>query len=136
VRQPGRIVSIVLVTAYMIGAGLWLMAARRIPSRPMLQYLASLFRRKRSGTLSDMHAEIGFCWIAAMDAKVPSDAAGTSRVQLFEDGRPLGPAHAQHDEIRARGAGCYSHWGDYVYFSTSDNSDPRTNGRTYRFREV
>jgi len=43
----------------------------------------------------------------------------------------LGPAHTVHPEIRERGSGGYSHWQDSVYFSTSDNSDPRSNGRRY-----
>jgi hypothetical protein len=29
------------------------------------------------------------------------------------------------------GAGAYSHWQGYLYFSASDGSDPRANGRTY-----
>lgn len=55
-----------------------------------------------------------------------------SSIQLCEDTRPLGPAHAVHDEIRTKGQGRFSHWEDFLYFSTSDNSDPSTNGRTYR----
>jgi hypothetical protein len=27
--------------------------------------------------------------------------------------------------------GRFSHWGDGLHFSASDNSDPRTNGRSY-----
>jgi hypothetical protein len=49
---------------------------------------------------------------------------------LFEDGRPLGPAHATN--IATRGLGGYSHRKSHgMVFSTSDNSDPRTNGRRY-----
>jgi len=54
-----------------------------------------------------------------------------SRLTILEEGRPLGPAHAFHADIVARGAGRYSHWGPGVYFSASDSSDPRTNGRRY-----
>jgi hypothetical protein len=54
-----------------------------------------------------------------------------SRLILFEDGRPLGPPHQAHAEIRFLGNGRYSHWDNYILFSTSDNSDPRTNGRHY-----
>ena len=65
---------------------------------------------------------------------VPSDEEpGGSRMQLTEDGRPLGPANSGHDRIRAGGHGQYSHWGEHVYFSASDNSDPRSNGRRYTF---
>ena len=55
-----------------------------------------------------------------------------SQLDLYEGDRPLGPPHSQHEAIRKEGKGRYSHWGDYVYFSTSDNTDPRANGRTYR----
>ena len=50
---------------------------------------------------------------------------------LTEDGRPLGPRHAAHHAIRLEGRGRYSHWEQTLYFSTSDGSDPRTNGRLY-----
>ena len=56
-----------------------------------------------------------------------------SPLQLFEDGRPLGPAHALHALIRSEGCGRFSHWGpqQVLLFSTSDNSDPNRNGRVY-----
>ena len=52
-------------------------------------------------------------------------------VVVLEDGRPLGPAHAVHATIREQGRGAFSHWLDQVYFSSSDGSDPRSNGREY-----
>jgi hypothetical protein len=64
----------------------------------------------------------------------PSDresGAGGSAVRLLEDGREIGPAHAPHDDIRAKGSGRYSHWGAKLYLSAADSSDPRTNGRRY-----
>lgn len=61
------------------------------------------------------------------------DSANLTRSSLliFEDDRLLGPRHAVHSEIAEFGAGRYSHWGTTIRFSTTDNSDPRTNGRTY-----
>ncbi len=50
---------------------------------------------------------------------------------LLEDDLPLGPAHALHADIESKGRGRYSHWNDSIIFSTSDNTDPRTNGRSY-----
>ena len=58
-------------------------------------------------------------------------APRASATELLEDGRPLGPAHTDHTLIRSLGQGRYSHWQDKLVFSTSDNSDPRTNGRRY-----
>ncbi|WP_212023224.1 hypothetical protein [Bradyrhizobium tropiciagri] len=37
-----------------------------------------------------------------------------------------------HAEIMEKGSGRLSHWANTLYFSASDNSDPRTNARTYR----
>lgn len=54
-----------------------------------------------------------------------------SSLHLLEDGRTLGPAHALHQAIREEGAGRYSHWSGNLYFSSSDNTDPRTNHRVY-----
>jgi hypothetical protein len=54
-----------------------------------------------------------------------------SSLRLFEDGREIGPAHARHDHIAESGAGRFSHWGMDLYFSSSDGTDPRDNGREY-----
>lgn len=54
-----------------------------------------------------------------------------SKLILYEDGKPLGPAHSMHNDIREKGHGRYSHWHQVVVFSTSDNSDPIKNGRIY-----
>lgn len=61
-----------------------------------------------------------------------------SSLSLYENGRPLGPAHTEHAAIVKDGGGAFSHWGrkaatQALIFSSSDNSDPRTNGRTYTF---
>jgi hypothetical protein len=58
-----------------------------------------------------------------------------SRVRLFEDDRELGPAHSDRPDIMLFGSGRFTHvMGPIPVFimSTSDNSDPNTNGRTYR----
>jgi hypothetical protein len=57
-----------------------------------------------------------------------------SDVRLYEDDKLLGPAHSSHYEIAVLGMGRYSHWkGNYSIFafSSSDNTDPNTNGRVY-----
>jgi hypothetical protein len=51
-------------------------------------------------------------------------------VSLTEDGRPLIIDH-MHSAIRSAGGGRYSPWGSTLYFSATDNSDPRANGRAY-----
>jgi len=65
---------------------------------------------------------------------VPGEGVGHPRPSVsraFEDSQELGPAAASHDVIRNVGCGAFSHWGRQLYLSTSDNSDPNTNGRTY-----
>ncbi len=54
-----------------------------------------------------------------------------SRLMLLEDGQPLGPANALHSLVYEQGRGAFSYWKGYLFFSTSDNSDPRRNGRVY-----
>lgn len=54
-----------------------------------------------------------------------------SPVVICEDRRLLGPAHALLGDIAKSGKGRYLHWGRYLVFSTSDNSDPNANGRSY-----
>jgi hypothetical protein len=74
---------------------------------------------------------------------VPADGADStaSKLLLFEDGRPLGPGHQPRQDVYVTGKGRYSHYktanGETdLIFSTSDNSDPRTNGRTYTVSDV
>jgi MoaA/NifB/PqqE/SkfB family radical SAM enzyme len=69
----------------------------------------------------------GHCFVAALPGEMDS-----KEVILLEDDRALGPADCLHDDIRAQGLGRYSVWNHAVHFSTSDNSDPRANGRHYR----
>ena len=51
--------------------------------------------------------------------------------RVFEDGVLLGPTHLRNDTVRRKGGGMYSHWGERLFFSASDNSDPKMNGRAY-----
>jgi hypothetical protein len=60
-----------------------------------------------------------------------SAAPFSSPVVVCEDATRLGPPHAVHLDIREQGRGRFSHWAEVIYFSTSDNSDPSTNGRIY-----
>jgi hypothetical protein len=85
----------------------------------------------------------GFSWISKLYT-IPElvefagsadrfEAPQQSRLILLENGAPLGRAHSLHATIRCRGGGAYSHWGEQplLYFSSSDNSDPNANKRTY-----
>src|SRR4051812_35061271 len=79
--------------------------------------------------------EEGYCWIAELPDDVADgdtlDYHTRSTLTLFEDGRPLGPPHADHTRIRLVGGGLYSHWRNVLYFSSSDGSNPLSGGRNY-----
>lgn len=60
-----------------------------------------------------------------------SEDAQGSKLILQENGRNIGQPHVLHDKIRANGMGNYSHWKKSLFFSASDCSDPRINGRSY-----
>ena len=55
-----------------------------------------------------------------------------SPVVIYENDRPLGPAHNSFAEIQEHGMGRFAVWRSQgIAFSASDNSDPNKNGRTY-----
>jgi O-methyltransferase len=77
----------------------------------------------------------GHCFTALLPKDWrPGDSSADpfiSTLILLENGVGLGPAHAAHNIIREQGCGLFSHWHDSLYFSTSDNTDPRCNDREY-----
>jgi hypothetical protein len=98
-----------------------------------------------------IHAEsvrpdTGFAFYAAVGAAYPDvgllrladnqSAPHNSRAGLFENALALGPAHTVHEEIRRSGGGRFSDWDGTLYFSASDNTDPRLNGREYELRDT
>jgi hypothetical protein len=72
-------------------------------------------------------------WIAA-DGDTEADPE-RSRWELLEDGRPLGPAHTLLPTIVIYGKGRYAHVGGELFFTASDDSSPRENGRSYVLRK-
>ncbi len=56
-----------------------------------------------------------------------NDTPSRSSLKLYENNTELGPAHSVHSDISNSGSGAFSHWGNWLYFSSSDNSDPRAN---------
>jgi 2-polyprenyl-3-methyl-5-hydroxy-6-metoxy-1,4-benzoquinol methylase len=77
----------------------------------------------------------GRIWVALLtDLAERADTVQTparSEIQLLEDGTWLPFGHSPHVSIERLGGGRFSHWGERFFFSTSDNSDPNTNGRIY-----
>jgi hypothetical protein len=56
-----------------------------------------------------------------------------STLVLLENNIPLPFPHSSHIEIQTLGGGRYSHWQKHLLFSTSDNTNPNTNGKQYKF---
>jgi hypothetical protein len=127
--------AVVGVSAWLLLGASWLLVRGRLPGRYVVQIGRAMFRRRHRGTLADFRPEQGHCFVAKIRDGVPSDADIGSRLFVLENGVPLARAHCPHDDIRRLGQGRYSHWTDNVYFATSDNSDPRSNGRTYTVEE-
>lgn len=88
-----------------------------------------------SGTFKE---EAGFCWrVDLSNFPIEGDNLGQPRRSgyiLCENGLPVGAGHSSHDFIRNVGKGSFSHWEKQLLFSTSDNSDPRSNGRVYSLK--
>ena len=80
----------------------------------------------------DFRREQGAAFLARLpDGFLRAMAAAGAPARLLEDGRELGPEDALHDDIRRQGGGRYSVWNEWLYFSSSDGSDPASNGRRY-----
>lgn len=80
-------------------------------------------------------AESGHCYLVQLPESFRVAAAAVEGpYELYEDGQPLGPGEAVHDDIRQFGGGRFSVWGEVLYLSASDNTDPKANGRVYEVR--
>lgn len=77
----------------------------------------------------------GFAYSARIAGRIPGLREGGDgrTLRLVEDGAGLGPPGALSADVVKLGAGRFNHeFATRILFSTSDNSDPRVNGRTYR----
>ncbi|SDJ60461.1 Pectate lyase [Pedobacter sp. ok626] len=84
--------------------------------------------------LSGLTAEGGFAYVIYRDFGTTGDSntqPSISTLRVFENGKELGAAHAKHADISSIGTGKFSHWGNSLIFSASDNTNPKTNGRKY-----
>jgi radical SAM protein with 4Fe4S-binding SPASM domain len=113
------------------------------PDLQLVNGLLSRFIEKWNGRRrilsGPFHPADGSCWVIGGTelAEIADDPYWKeSPIVLWEDSVQLGPGHSLHDEIQAVGGGRYSCWGDFLYFSSSDNSDPNTNGKTYSLEVV
>jgi 4-amino-4-deoxy-L-arabinose transferase-like glycosyltransferase len=84
--------------------------------------------------ITKINHEIGLCYQNPLGQEWMSSHDKPSPAQVLEDGIPLGPGNSLHDDIRRIGKGRFSFWHNYLYFSASNNSDPRINGKKYEIR--
>jgi len=86
--------------------------------------------------MSKVTKESGYAFYLEKQFSIPGDSESSptsSTLRLYENGKELGPAHSSHKSIRNYGRGRFSHWGNTLYFSSSDRTDPRKNGRVYTY---
>jgi hypothetical protein len=110
-------------------------APRALSGRRAVRYDRPPFDGAEHLSFADLHEvrleaiqrERGHCYISRIPPGIDP-----REFEMWEDQRRLVPGMQPHDEIRALGQGRYSIWGREVYFSASDNTDPRTNKRSYR----
>jgi hypothetical protein len=134
----GDMIRFLVVSTYLSLVFVWLTATRKIRPGISIRRIVRrwLFRVKHPRPLTAIEPETGHCFVARVNPRIASDAESLSRVQVFENDTPLPSPHAGHDDIRERGRGRFSHWNGAIYFASTDNTDPRTNGRHYTFKEV
>jgi hypothetical protein len=134
----GDYLRFALVSAYLGTVGLLLVLTRR--ARPRISFrrlMRALLRPRQPMTpMTEIVHDSGHCYRVLVDPSLLSDAESISRIQVYEDELPLPHGHTyNHEVIRAAGRGAYSHWSGTIYFSASDNSDPRSNGCRYTYAE-
>ncbi|MCA3775319.1 MAG: radical SAM protein [Cutibacterium sp.] len=81
--------------------------------------------------IDEIQKEEGYCFIV----RFPLGLHGGG-FELLEDEKILGSPGTQHAEIRQHGKGRYHLDRTVLYFSSSDGTDPRRNGRRYRLRRT
>lgn len=82
--------------------------------------------------------EHGYTFMLPLEADKGNSIAKRfhSQYAVFENETVLSPAHQHPILIGEAGNGAFSHWENLLHFSTSDNTDPRSNGRRYTLRRV
>ncbi|QEM10965.1 MULTISPECIES: hypothetical protein [Mucilaginibacter] len=127
------IITIVAIVASMNGCK---KGAQPMPTTPTTTNVAPQDETIKTISLIGLRVDSGFCYKIGYDLPEIGDSNTSptvSKLRLFENGVELGPAHSNHNDIRNFGLGQFSHWGNTLYFSTSDNSDPLKNGRKYTY---
>lgn len=124
--------ELLLALLHILGVVGGLAWRKELARRQIVIWARAFLSAPFSWKLKRIEPDSGFCLRAPGPHRAISDQEGLSTLILLENDTPLPSPHAAHDEIRRLGRGRYSHWGRYMYFSSSDNTDPRKNGRIYK----
>ncbi|MHC2432765.1 hypothetical protein [Bradyrhizobium sp. USDA 4451] len=96
-----------------------------LPAQPVDYSLHGVFRRWQGGA-----------WVIVVKYPIRQ----LREAKLYEDDVLIGPANSDPQEIAAKGRGLYRLYKEedetvpILMFSSSDNTDPNTNGRKYRLQ--
>ena len=94
----------------------------------------TVIRENLAPGIASKQGKYGYFYLDLPEYARQSDSMSNlfrSPLGLLEDGKPLGPAHSSYIEIANQGYGRWLHWEKLIFFSTSDNTDPRHNQRKY-----
>jgi hypothetical protein len=136
-RSTKLVCAIVAITAYLLTA-YWLKISYVLPivpdadpkvagakfllQRPFLRFLDSDF-----GVIARDDLFVSLADTADNNERSP--------IEIYENDKALGPAHSAHADVAKIGRGRFSHWernkSAIFLFSSTDNTDPQTNGRAY-----
>jgi hypothetical protein len=79
--------------------------------------------------------EVGYGYkvsIPQLSGVADTERGLVSQTVVCEGDNRMGPAHTPIVEIVQKGGGRFIHYDEDVFFSSSDNTDPNSNGRQYR----
>lgn len=79
----------------------------------------------------EIEAYDGFAFAAIPEKRVPRQYLLMDGVEIREDSKPLGPLSSDLQDVVVKGLGVSALVKDTVFFSTSDNTNPVVNGRSY-----
>ncbi|MBF0117340.1 MAG: SGNH/GDSL hydrolase family protein [Desulfobacterales bacterium] len=75
--------------------------------------------------------EGNFCYIVRLPKNFPV-SINKPNLKLYENGVELSYSNSSLEEIKNQGKGKYMHLNDKIYFSATDNSNPKKNGKLYK----
>ena len=130
VEHAIRILAVAIVALFAAGQAGWVTRTAMLPAAAIGPLKGHAFQIR----MPEMWSSSRFVSVFYRSDSMSDPAISSMR--LNEGPFALGPPHSLHQDIIEQGGGRFSHWNDCLYFSASDNSDPRTNGRSYSVAEA